>query len=88
MAYSTHATMELAHWKGQHTVLALLDCSKCYERVEHLTGAQDAYDSGCPPDIVNTAFRQYAGTRILRAHGAVGPPHLWFPRHSGGLFVR
>ena len=51
-----------------------MSTSKCYERVEHHTDREDAQRSGCPQDIANTAFTHYAGTRILRAHGAVGPP--------------
>ena len=66
--------MEIAHWRGQHRILALLECSKCHERVEHFTGREDAQNSGCPQDIADTAFLHYAGTRILRAHGARGPP--------------
>ena len=73
MAYQTHTTMELAHWRGHHVAVALVDCSKCYERVEHLQAQEDAYQTGCPADIVNSAFAHYSGTRILRANGAVGP---------------
>ena len=28
---------ELANWKGKETLIAFLECSKCYERVAHNT---------------------------------------------------
>ena len=73
MAHHTHTTMELAHWRHHHVAMALIVCSKCYERVEHYQAQSDAATTGCPADIVSTALAHYGGKRILRANGAVGP---------------
>ena len=74
MAVRTRIQMELQTWEGRHSLLALLDCSKCYERVEHLTAGNRAQDSGCPDTILNLIMDMYSGPRRLRAHGAVSRP--------------
>ena len=56
---------------GQHTLLALLDCSKCYERVEHRTAAARAVETGFPDTVLNLVMNMYSGPRLIRAHGAV-----------------
>ena len=74
LACHTRAQVELAAWKGQSVLMALLDCSKCYERVEHLTAAQRAVDSGCPDTVVNMSMDIYSARRLIRVHGAVARP--------------
>ena len=66
--------MELSQWQGHHTLLALLDCSKCYERVEHRTAAARAEASGFPDTVLNLVMNMYSGPRLIRAHGAVSRP--------------
>ena len=48
MATRTRMDMELADWQGLFTLLALLGCSKCYERVAHAIAGQRAVDTGSP----------------------------------------
>ena len=71
MACRSRALTELAHWGGKHVLSAFLDCSKCYERIEHRTAGQRATGTGCPATIINMAMHIYNGPRYLRAHGAV-----------------
>ena len=71
LAACTRIDMELASWRGLFTLLALLDCSKCYERVAHALAGQRAVDAGFPDTILNLIFNMYSGPRRLRAHGAI-----------------
>ena len=73
-AAATRIDMELASWSGLFTLLALLDCSKCYERVAHALAGARARDSGFPDTIFNLIFSLYSGPRRLRAHGAISNP--------------
>ena len=52
-------------------LLALLDCSKCYERVSHGVAGQRAVAAGFPDTIMNLIMHMYSGPRRLRAHGAI-----------------
>ena len=74
LATRTRIDMELDHWRGLFTLLALLDCSKCYERVEHFVAGHRAIASGFPDTVLNLIMHMYSGTRRLRAHGSIGPP--------------
>ena len=74
MACRSRAQTEIAHWEGKHTITAYLDCSKCYERIEHETAGHRAVDSGCPVAIINMAMSIYSGPRYIRVHGAVAKP--------------
>ena len=74
LAYDTQVRIEKAHWAGEHVLIAFLDCSKCYERIEHSIAGQDTVATGCPDTIANMVFHQYAGNRIVRAHGAAAKP--------------
>ena len=74
LACLTQVDMELAHYRGFHTLFALLDCSKCYERIEHRTAGTRAHQSGCPDTALNMIMSAYSGSRLLRAHGAVALP--------------
>ena len=71
MACRSRAQTEIAHWEGKHTVTAYLDCSKCYERIEHETAGHRAVATGCPVAIINMAMSIYSGPRYIRVHGAV-----------------
>lgn len=46
MASRTRASVELRDHHGQSTLLAFLDCSKCYERVGHAVAGSRARISG------------------------------------------
>ena len=74
MACHTRAQVELAAWKGESVLMALLDCSKCYERVDQFTAAQRAVESGCPDTVVNMSMNIYSARRLIRVHGAVARP--------------
>eukprot|EP00972_Heterocapsa_arctica_P089094 13138808-Heterocapsa_arctica.AAC.1 len=50
---------ELARLKKTHFVAAYLDCSKCYERVDHKVAAEAAVVTGCNRTIVALAFSMY-----------------------------
>lgn len=58
LAARTRASLQVAGHQGQHTLLAFLVCSKCYERVGH----------------ANVVFDMYKGSKHIRAHGAVAQP--------------
>eukprot|EP00972_Heterocapsa_arctica_P047576 7018404-Heterocapsa_arctica.AAC.1 len=47
---------ELARLKGRHFAAACIDCSKCYERVEHKVAAKAAVTPGCNSTIVSLSF--------------------------------
>lgn len=55
-AIRTRASVELQHHQGRSTLLALLDCSKCYERVGHVVAGSRALASGLPGRIANMIF--------------------------------
>ena len=74
MASRSRAQAEITHWEGKHTITAFLDCSKCYERIEHETAGKRATSSGCPASIINMAMSIYSGPRYIRVHGAVAKP--------------
>ena len=74
MATRTRMDMELADWQGLFTLLALLDCRKCYERVAHALAGQRADDTGFPDTLMNLILNMYRAPRRLRAHGAVSRP--------------
>ncbi len=64
----TRVTDELAEAAGDQ---AILDCSKCYERVPHRLAARRALDLGVPPRLAQMLFDMYRAPRRVRVHGAV-----------------
>eukprot|EP00972_Heterocapsa_arctica_P108683 16002864-Heterocapsa_arctica.AAC.1 len=64
---------ELANIRGKHFSAAYIDCSKCYERVDHNSAATAAVKTGCNSTIVALAFDMYktpragAGAQIQHA---------------------
>ena len=59
---------------------ALLDVSKCYERVAHRLAGRRADETGCPPMITNLVLNMYQGARRLLVDGATSKP---LRGHSG-----
>eukprot|EP00972_Heterocapsa_arctica_P090657 13377090-Heterocapsa_arctica.AAC.1 len=47
LVWEIAARGELARLKGRHFVAASIDCSKCYERVNHAVAAKAAAKIGC-----------------------------------------
>ena len=63
---------------------ALLDVSKCCERVTHLLAGRRAEETGCPPAITNLVLNMYQGTRRLLVGRAVSKPL----KGNSGLMAR
>ena len=58
----------MAKLRGQYFSAAYIDCSKCYERVNHKVAAEAALATGCDPTIVALSFNMYKTPRILQVH--------------------
>eukprot|EP00972_Heterocapsa_arctica_P095512 14085848-Heterocapsa_arctica.AAC.2 len=56
---------ELANIRGKYFSAAYIDCSKCYERVDHNSAASAAVDTGCNT-IVALSFDMYKTPRIVQ----------------------
>eukprot|EP00972_Heterocapsa_arctica_P024486 3612427-Heterocapsa_arctica.AAC.1 len=52
LVWEIAARGELATIRGKYFSAAYIDCSKCYERVNHKVAATAAVDTGCNPTIV------------------------------------
>lgn len=74
MACRTRASIEQQHYQGRSTLMAFLDCSKCYERVGHITAGNLVLASRLPGRIANMIFNTYGAERYIKAHGAVAQP--------------
>ena len=74
MACRTKIHTEISGWKGQETLSTFLDCSKCYERIEHYVAVTRAIELGFPATIGNLNASIYSGSRYVRVHGAVAQP--------------
>eukprot|EP00972_Heterocapsa_arctica_P109408 16110446-Heterocapsa_arctica.AAC.1 len=68
LVWEIAARGELAKLRGKYFSAAYIDCSKCYERVNHKVAAQAALDTGCDPTIAALAFNMYKTPRILQVH--------------------
>ena len=62
---------EYAAWRGCHSFTAYLDCSKCYERIDHSTARARAEAAGLPSRLGRMIFAMYGGERRVKVHGAV-----------------
>eukprot|EP00972_Heterocapsa_arctica_P062524 9219147-Heterocapsa_arctica.AAC.1 len=59
LVWEIAARGELAQIRGQHFSAAYIDCSKCYERVDHNSAASAAVETGCNSTIVALSFDMY-----------------------------
>eukprot|EP00972_Heterocapsa_arctica_P100988 14885453-Heterocapsa_arctica.AAC.1 len=74
--FSSHETLvweiaargELAKTRGKHFPAAYIDCSKCYERVDHRFPATAAVKTECNSTIVALSFDMYRTSRIIQVH--------------------
>eukprot|EP00972_Heterocapsa_arctica_P027720 4076631-Heterocapsa_arctica.AAC.1 len=57
---------DFAKIRGTHFSAAYIDCSKCYERVDHVSAAAAAVKTGCNSTIVALAFDMYKTPRIVQ----------------------
>eukprot|EP00972_Heterocapsa_arctica_P104490 15397727-Heterocapsa_arctica.AAC.1 len=57
---------ELPKIRGTHFKAAYIDCSKCYERVDHVSAAIAAVKTGCNSTIVALFFDMYRTPRIVQ----------------------
>lgn len=60
------ASIEAEHYQGDHSLLAFLDCSKCYERVGHALAGRRALRSGLAARVANMLFDMYKGRRHVK----------------------
>eukprot|EP00972_Heterocapsa_arctica_P029184 4291574-Heterocapsa_arctica.AAC.1 len=58
----------MATIRGKHFSAAYIDCSKCYERVDHKIAATASVDIGCNPTIVALSFEMYKTPRVVQVH--------------------
>eukprot|EP00972_Heterocapsa_arctica_P048295 7122495-Heterocapsa_arctica.AAC.1 len=56
LVWEIAARGELAKIRGEYFSAAYIDCSKCYERVNHKAAATAAINTGCDPAIVALSF--------------------------------
>eukprot|EP00972_Heterocapsa_arctica_P103327 15225480-Heterocapsa_arctica.AAC.1 len=56
LVWEIAARGQLAKIRGKYCSAAYIDCSKCYERVDHKVAANVAVDTGCNPTIVALSF--------------------------------
>eukprot|EP00972_Heterocapsa_arctica_P105116 15488620-Heterocapsa_arctica.AAC.1 len=54
----------MARLTGKHFTAAYIDCSKCYERVDHKVAATAAVKTGCNSISVALSFEMYRTPRI------------------------
>eukprot|EP00972_Heterocapsa_arctica_P045534 6722538-Heterocapsa_arctica.AAC.1 len=56
LVWEIAARGELAKIRGKHFWAAYVDCSKCYERLDHISAAAAAVKTGCNSTIVALSF--------------------------------
>eukprot|EP00972_Heterocapsa_arctica_P029794 4389741-Heterocapsa_arctica.AAC.1 len=56
LVWESAARGELANIRGKRFSAAYIDCSKCYERVDHTSAATAAVKTGCNSTIVALSF--------------------------------
>eukprot|EP00972_Heterocapsa_arctica_P016765 2474427-Heterocapsa_arctica.AAC.1 len=66
LVWEIAARGELARLKGRHFVAAYIDCSNCYERVDHKVAAEAAIATGCNKTLVALAFGVYRKRRVIQ----------------------
>eukprot|EP00972_Heterocapsa_arctica_P098675 14561337-Heterocapsa_arctica.AAC.1 len=66
LVWEIPARGELATLRGKYFSAAYIDCSKCYERVNHKAAATAAIETGCDPTIVHKA-----NTQPIEANGGI-----------------
>eukprot|EP00972_Heterocapsa_arctica_P036272 5338036-Heterocapsa_arctica.AAC.1 len=66
LVWEIAAKGEFARLKGRHFAAAYIDCSKCYERVEHKVAAKAAVTTGCNSTIVSLSFSMYRTPRVIQ----------------------
>ena len=59
LAWVTKKNKELGKAKGEGTITAFLDCSKCYERVSHDVAFERTIQTGCNPTIADLVLDLY-----------------------------
>lgn len=74
LAATTRASTETQHYHGEHSLLAFVDCSKCYERAGHALAGQRAFRSGLAVWVANMVFDAHKGHRHIKVYGAVARP--------------
>eukprot|EP00972_Heterocapsa_arctica_P084704 12475164-Heterocapsa_arctica.AAC.1 len=56
LVWDIAARGELANISGKYFSAAYIDCSKCYERVDHIAAVTAAVKTGCNSTIVALTF--------------------------------
>lgn len=74
LAFRIAASVELAQWRGRPTLVAVLDCSTCYERIEHRTLGEGQRHSGMPWQVLSLVMEVYGGSHLVSVHSEVGHP--------------
>eukprot|EP00972_Heterocapsa_arctica_P067415 9949391-Heterocapsa_arctica.AAC.1 len=68
LVWEIAARGEMARITGKRYSAAYIDCSKCYERVDHRVAATAAVKTGCNSTIVALSFDMYGTSRIIQVH--------------------
>eukprot|EP00972_Heterocapsa_arctica_P081955 12078935-Heterocapsa_arctica.AAC.1 len=68
LVWEIAARGELANIRGKYFSAAYIDCSKCYERVDHIAAATAAVKTGCNSTIVALSFDMYKTPIIFQVH--------------------
>eukprot|EP00972_Heterocapsa_arctica_P078070 11515556-Heterocapsa_arctica.AAC.1 len=66
LVWAIAARAELARLTGKYFSAAYIDCSKCYERVDHKVASAAAVKTGCNSAMVALSFGMYKTPRIIQ----------------------
>jgi hypothetical protein len=66
LVWEIAARSELSRIKGTCFIAAYIDCSKCYELVNHKVAANAAVKTGCNSMIVSLSFGMYKKDRLIQ----------------------
>ena len=69
LAWKTRVQDEIDESNGLYTITSFLDCSKCYERVNHRVAQDLLLGADAPPSLVNMILSMYQGDRYIKVHG-------------------
>ena len=71
LVWEIAARAEIATIRGKHFSAAYIDCSKCYERVDHNIAADAAIKTVCYPTIVALSFQMHKMDRFIQVHKSI-----------------
>ena len=71
LAWKTRVQDEVDEHNQLYAASTFLDCSKCYERVNHKHAQDLLTQAGAPASLINMVLGMYQGERYIKVHGRV-----------------